>query len=169
MRNFGLARVQPAQALERGIDGKHVRRRRRTAGHLVIQFDPAQFAATLVPAAFARPVDQHVAHHPRRQREEMAAIADREPLAIHQPEVGLVHQRGGAQRVAGLFAHRLPVRQHAKLAVERREQGIERRLVAVPPGYEQAGHVIRRISACVHGVRRVPCVVPEAGIMPCDR
>ena len=83
-------------------------------------------------------------------------------LAADQPQVGLVDQGGGLERLAGLLLGQLLGRQLAQLVVDQRQELLGRLRVALLDGREDAGHV--RSSTGSPSGR--PCLVP--GLRPSD-
>ena len=65
-------------------------------------------------------------------------------LAVHQPEVRLVDQGRGLERLAGLLLGQLLGGQLAQLVVDQRQELLGRLRVALLDGREDAGHVLHR-------------------------
>src|SRR5262249_39639213 len=59
-----------------------------------------------------------------------------------QPQVGLVDQRRGLERLAGLLLRQLPGGQLAQLVVDQRQELLGRLAVALPDRREEAGEVV---------------------------
>ena len=57
-----------------------------------------------------------------------------------QPEIRLVHERGGLQRVVAPFLPQVVGRELPELAIHERHEGIERLRVPGPPLVEQCRH-----------------------------
>jgi hypothetical protein len=60
---------------------------------------------------------------------------------IDEPQVGLVHEGGGPKRVPGRLPAHVTLGLPAQLAIDGRQQLIQRRLLATAPGLEQRGDV----------------------------
>jgi hypothetical protein len=73
--------------------------------HGVIERHRPRAAATLLRLPVACVVQQHSPHRPRRHGHEMGA-APRGALDVHEPQVDLMHQPGGTQRMPGSSAFR---------------------------------------------------------------
>src|SRR5205085_5796995 len=71
-------------------------------------------------------IDQHAAHDRRRHREEMCAVVPINAPLLDEPEIRLVDERGGAQRVALALAMELPVGDRPELGVHERDESIPR-------------------------------------------
>jgi hypothetical protein len=83
-------------------------------------------------------VDQNASHLPRSNGKEVGTVGPRH-LHICQQQKGLVHQRGGLQRVASPFAAHGGMRQPLQLFVDQRRQFIQGPLVTGAPGAQQPG------------------------------
>src|SRR5437867_2549960 len=62
-------------------------------------------------------IDKDAAHQGSGDGEEVGSVPQRHMVGINQPEVGLVDQRRGLQRMARPFACHVAVREPAKLIV----------------------------------------------------
>jgi hypothetical protein len=87
----------------------------------------------------ARPcvVDQDVAHHPRRHRQEMHPVSEWVPVIADQFQVRFVHQRGGLQSMVGSFCPQFACGDPAQLRIKRGHQTVERRLISRTQPLEQ--------------------------------
>src|SRR5258708_38600798 len=80
-------------------------------------------AAVLATAFAAGVLDQDAAHSLGRGGKEMApAVASALCISADQPEVCLVHERRGAERLPRLFLSQLRRRQLAQLVVDQRQE-----------------------------------------------
>ena len=81
-------------------------------------------ATTALDSLFsARILHQYPPHRLRRSRKEVPpAVPLLNLLHIHQPQVRLVHQRRGLQRLARLLVGQLGGGQFAQLLVDQRQQ-----------------------------------------------
>ncbi len=86
-------------------------------------------------------VDEDAPHHLRRDGKEVRAVLPRRALLIDEPQVGLVDQRGGLQRVAIALAPQPGRRALMQLPVDGRHQLVTGRDVAAGPRMEKPGHV----------------------------
>src|SRR5206468_1646933 len=86
-------------------------------------------------------IDEDAAHGARGDGEKLRAIGPLRARLVDQPQVGLVNQCGGAERVVGALAPELVVGDAAQLFVDDGEQPIHGAGVAGPPGKEQIGDV----------------------------
>ena len=68
-------------------------------------------------AARPRVIHQQTAHDVRRDGEEMRPVLPARASLIDELQVGLVHQRGGAQRMVAPLAHQVAAREPAQLVV----------------------------------------------------
>lgn len=64
-------------------------------------------------------------------------------MQIDQPHIDLVDERGRLQRVAGMFPGHVPVRAPVQFLVDERGQLLEGLLVAITPGSQKLGDVMR--------------------------
>lgn len=96
-------------------------------------------AAALGPLAGAGTVHQQVPHNAGGEGEEVAPIGERRGRALHEPQIGLVDQAGGVQRVLlGLGPEPLPG-DGAEPVVDERDQAVERLGVARLPPVQEVG------------------------------
>ena len=111
-----------------------------------VEIDALPTAAPLLPALVAGRGST------RMRRMASAAAAKKWPrpsqcrasLVPDQPEVGLVDQGGGLERLAGLLLGQLLGRQLPQLVVDQRQELLGRLRVALLDGREDAGHVRHR-------------------------
>jgi len=89
----------------------------------------------------------------------MAPVLDVQPGMVHQLEVDLVHEAGGAERLFRASAADLRAGEGAELVVDEREQLCRGARISFAPGDEEPGDVAGGGgSAFVHGGegRRLP-------------
>src|SRR6202521_1498340 len=87
-------------------------------------------------------VDQHPPHHLRRDRIEVHAVVPVQLFSTAEPEVDLVDQRGGLQRMAMALAAQVPASNLSQLAINQRQQSLGSRLVPLLPAPKQLGDVL---------------------------
>ena len=89
--------------------------------------------------------DEDAAHGLGRGGEEVAAaVPVLGLLRVHQPQVGLVDQGRGLERLAGLLLGQLLRRQLAQLVVDQRQQLLGGVRVALLDGGQDAGDIAHR-------------------------
>ena len=108
------------------------------------------------PPRFRQPFDERdihedAAHQARRHGEEVRAVLPAHAVQVHQPQVRLVDEGRGLQRVACAFLAHVPLRQAVQLLPHERDQLVEGVLLACPPGLQQLGHAVAD-----GGSRRLP-------------
>ena len=81
-------------------------------------------------------VNENAPHQPRADREEVGAILPTHVLELHQPQVDLVDERRGLQRVTFIFPGHLAARQAVQFVVDQGRQVLQGGLVPVSPGSE---------------------------------
>ena len=67
---------------------------------------PLGLAAALVGGAVARVIDEDPPHHHRGDAHELGAVRPVHLPLVDQPEIRLVHERGGLQGVVAALADR---------------------------------------------------------------
>ena len=72
--------------------------------------------------ARARMIDQHAAHHLRRDANEVRPVLPRSLGLIHETKVRLVDECSGLERVVRSFAAHLSTSQSAELVVHQRNE-----------------------------------------------
>ena len=106
-------------------------------GGLVGQVDAAEPAAPLLSGLAAGVLDEDAAHGLGRGGEEVAAaVPAAVGVAADQPQVGLVDQGGGLERLPGLLLRQPPGGQPAELVVDQRQQALGGLGVALLHGRE---------------------------------
>ena len=114
--------------------------------------DPAErdllrAAAALGREVLARVVDEDAAHQLRGETIELGAVLPLRLTLVHETHVGLVHEGGRLERVAGILAAHRRGRPAVQLGVDDGKQALARGLVALAPGAEHlrdigfGGHV----------------------------
>ena len=78
----------------------------------------------------ARVVDENPAHDPRGDRENLRAVLQSDASLIHEPQIRLVDEPRGAQRVTVAFATKLPLGDRGELVVNERDELVPRRRIA---------------------------------------
>src|SRR5262249_3691966 len=97
-------------------------------------------AALLRPKP-TRVTDEHSAHQPRRDSEEVRAVDPLHARLIDKLQVRFVNQARRAERVTAALVPELPGRVPAKLVVEQRHESVERVAIAAAPREEKTGHI----------------------------
>ena len=134
-----LSLVQRGQPMQRVLERDQV-----DVGPARGRFEQAQgdllgVAAALPGRAVTGVVHQDPPHHARRQAEELGPVPPVDPALVHQPEIGLVHQGGGLEGVAGGLAAQVLGCQAMQLLVDHGEHLIEALLVAPAPVQQPLG------------------------------
>ena len=65
---------------------------------------------------------QDLAHRPSGKSEQVSAVPEPEGVVSVQPKVGLVHQRGGLQRMITALAAQMTFGQAVELPLDEREE-----------------------------------------------
>ena len=123
------ALVNLRETLEGHIDRQHLFDLRvAQERHVVSGLEPdgTVVAATLQTRARPRVVDQNAPHRLRGDRQEVVAIRGGELPLLQEPEVDLVDQRGGRERVTGRLAAELSPRNLTQLVIDERDEPLER-------------------------------------------
>jgi hypothetical protein len=102
---------------------------------------PNGVAAAFVGSAGAGGIDEHPPHEPRRHGQEVRPVLPVHLPDVHQPQIGLVHERRGLQALRGSLVAQTPARNLAQLVVHERHQPRQRVIVALAPGEEKRGDV----------------------------
>ena len=144
----GLARVHVRKPHQRGVEG-HEQVGALVGGEQVHRFqrDAPGARPALHRAAPAGVVDEDASHRRGRDGEEMGPVLEARLALVDEPQVGLVDQRRGAERVAGRFPPELAVRQAAQLLIDDGEDGVECHRVPVACPLQQRRHVLRNVHA----------------------
>ena len=115
----------------------------------LVEWNALPFAPMSSSTVMASPVDEDLPHGLGGDVEEVTVIGIG-PVA-DEPEVGLVHQGGGVERVIGAFPRQLRRGQPAQLVIDQRQELLGRPGVAVLDSGKDPGHVVHR-----HGFRWPP-------------
>jgi hypothetical protein len=119
--DLGRDRVFLGQPVQGVVQGEEIVI--RVGGRRVGEFDPAKFAAPLLPRLAAGGLDQDATHGLGRRGEEVSpAVPSPVRVAADQSQVGLVHQSRGLERLTRRLSRQLPSGQPAQLVVDQREQ-----------------------------------------------
>jgi hypothetical protein len=114
-----------------------------------VEGDAHGVAAALLITAGAGVIHEDATHDAGRNGEEVRAVVPRDGLRVHEPEIGLVDERGGLEAVACPLAGPTAPRDVVELVVDERNQLRERSLVALSPGEKQSGDVSRMVRNAV--------------------
>ena len=145
----GRARSRRVRASSSSIDlgGGAVAQKRRD----LVERDGDLAAAALVAPARAGVVDEDAAHGVRGGGEELGAILGPQAPLVGEPQVGLVDQRGGAERVTVALAAQPLTREAPEVVVEQPDEAVERVGSALPQGFEVTRDLAGRIAAFRRG------------------
>jgi hypothetical protein len=108
-----------------------------------------QRTATLRGGVATRVIDDKLTHRSGREGEKVVPVLNGEARVFRELEIGIVHERGGLQRLAA--PARLPMGQMAKLIINKRQQPLEGVMIATAPRGEQLAHIF-----CCHRARCWP-------------
>ena len=86
-------------------------------------------------------VDEHVSHDLRGDGKEVGAVVQRDAALIDQPQVNLVDEHRGLERVARTLTHHVAPRETAQLVVHERHELVECGLVTRAPVAQELRHV----------------------------
>ena len=89
-------------------------------------------------------VDEHASHGVGGDGEELCPVAPLGACLVHQPQVGLVDERGGGECVALRLEPELPVRHAGQVAVDQRNQALQGIGIAHPRGPERVRYRVLR-------------------------
>jgi hypothetical protein len=98
------ARIERRQPRQHRVQRKHIDIKGRCRPDTVIERDPGPLARSLGHPMRAGAIDQQAPHHLGRHPEELPPVLPHHPALIHEPYVGLVHERRRLQRVPSAFA-----------------------------------------------------------------
>ena len=104
---------------------------------LIEELDPYAPSDSLQSVSIACMVDQDSPHRFRRGREEVSPVP--ELLVAHQPQIGLVHERGGVQGVPGFLRGHPHGREFPQFVIDERKQVGRRLAVARSGGIYEVG------------------------------
>ncbi len=141
LHHLALALVHLAERLEGLVDGDEVGPgfvgNRKCLG----EGDLHGPAATLLIVLGTREVDKDAAHQPGGHRQKVRAVLPVDALHVDETQIGFVHQRRRLQAVTGALAGHATLRDAVQLAVDERNQLLERGVITAVPVHEQAGDV----------------------------
>jgi hypothetical protein len=101
-------------------------------------------------------VHEDSAHQVGGNPEEVRPVLPLDRVLIDKLDVGLVHERGGLQRVVGALAREISSRQGPQFCVDQRNEAVECLLAAIAPFLQQAGDIVRhRRNAPAPSVGRI--------------
>ena len=107
----------------------------------------------------ARVVHQDAAHHACGDREELDAVLPPYAAEIHEPDVGLMDESCGCQRMIAAFGTETPARDPPQVFVHGLHQSAVCGRIPLAPRHEPPGHVILG-----HTLLRGPeCTTPRLG------
>ena len=132
--------VERFESRERAVDGEQLEDLR--IDRHAIRVELPDLAAT----AFVRPPISHVVHEnlphrTGRHREEVMTILHVRLCVIDELQIRLVHERSGPEGGLTCVVSELTAGHHAKLAIHKGEQGVNRARIPRTPGGEQFGDV----------------------------
>ena len=104
-------------------------------------------------------IDKDAAHQLRRDSEEMGAILPSDTLLGHQPQVGLVYQSRGRQRVGGPFSTKIGDGTSTQFRVDERHQFVTGAVIPAGPILQQARDLAGLLAPRRHPTR---LVIPAA-------
>ena len=137
LNNFALALVETGQGLQRIIEHHDVVPSFIADYKGFVEIDSRGEATALFRPPRPGMVDEDPAHHLRARGQKMRAVVEGDRPGIHQPNEGLVHERGGLQGVAGTLARHVPARDLVHFAVDQRHEVVERRFITGTPPIQQ--------------------------------
>ena len=114
-----------------------------------VERDPDRPTASFLIFPSARVVDQYAPHHAGSHGEEVGPILPGHGFAVDQPDVRLVDERGGLQAMADSLARHAAPGNPVELAMDERNQPLDRGRIALSPFQEQAsdlGRALRNIA-----------------------
>jgi len=112
---------------------------------------PPREQSTFAGAPLARMVDQDLPHRSRGYAEKVRAVLPSHSPLIHQPEVRLVDERGGLERVIRSLPTHIGGSDPAQFRLNGRCEPFLILGGACPPQSEQSGQIVSRTRS-THGV-----------------
>src|SRR6185295_4274721 len=94
-------------------------------------------------------------HQPRRDCKEMCPVLPADPPNVDQPQIRLVHERGGLEHMPGTLGPHFTTRQTSQLVLDQRQQSVQCVMVALGPTREKGRDLLR--GYVCHGVRVAGC------------
>jgi hypothetical protein len=134
--DFGLTPIQLFEPRQRIVHGEEINARVGIHNGN-IGFEQLSFApVALLGASPSHVIDDDVPHGARGDSEKVLSIQRVWCRALRKFHVGLVHEYGCRQRLAGIEPRKLTPRQHAKIVIQKREEAIGGTGVAFSPCVE---------------------------------
>ena len=137
-----LLRVEGGQPFKRLVEGDQVNLLSARHAHRLVERESDFRPAALLRPLHPRVVDEDAAHQVGGDGEEVGAALPRHVLRVHQPEVRLVDERRGLERVTGALAPEVARRLEAQLLVDERDEPVERLPVTAPPLLKELRHAV---------------------------
>jgi hypothetical protein len=94
-------------------------------------------AAALAGVPGARAIDEHAAHHPRGDGQELRPVLPVHAPLIDEAHVGFVHERGGLQRMSGPLPPQVRGGAAAQLGIDQTHGALTSVEVSCRPGVEE--------------------------------
>ena len=104
-----------------------------------LELDGAIVTATLQTRSRPRVIDQDPPHRLRGDRQEIVAVRRGQLTLVQEPEVHLVNERRGRERVIGRFPTELPTGDLTQLVVDERYEPLEGFTIARAPARKPFG------------------------------
>src|SRR5215510_7204238 len=135
-----LLRVERLQPPERFIEREQIDVAFVSQAIRLTESQPVYAPASLGRPPVSRALDQDVTHSHGGDAEEVRPVLPIDLFFINQPQVGLVNQVGGLERVTGALRAQIMPGQASQLTVDQRRQFIERGFVAIAPPDEELSY-----------------------------
>ena len=103
LNDLTLTGIQECQLLKRFLELQDLAVGRLRGGDPIVERDPERRAGPLGRLMLARVIDEDAAHHLGRDAEEVRPVLPVDTVLACEPDVRLVDQRGGLERVVGPF------------------------------------------------------------------
>jgi hypothetical protein len=103
--------------------------------------------AALFGGVGAGVVDQHAAHHARRDTVEVRTVLPTDSRLVNEPKVRLVDEGGRLQGVRAAFSGEKRAREAPHLVVDERHQALGRMRVAAAPVVKDLGDFVLSFAA----------------------
>ena len=142
-----LTFVEGGEPLERLVEGKQVDRAALGGDHRFVERHLRRGATPFDALVGSRVVDENPAHRLRRDPEEVRAVLPPDVALLDELHKRLVDQRRRLERVVLALAPQVARGAASQLAVDQREELVERVLLAGRQIVEQARDVDRRVLA----------------------
>ena len=109
-----------------------------------IEGNASALAAALLRGSLLRVIHEDTTHRPRRYGEEVHAVLPLYRPGRGEPQIRLVYERGGVERVVGALTPQASTREPAELLAYTRKQLVERLRIAITPTAQVASDVVFR-------------------------